>query len=491
MTSEQDSYLTGFAWSYGYHYSLSPHYIRFALALAGNEAGAVRRYCELAYGNGVSLLIHAAANPHIAFAGTDFNPRHAAFARELANAGIPNLALSDEDIGTFLASHAGPPFDIVAMTGTWSWLPDGQRRTIIDQLPQVLAAAGVFCHDHMVLPGQFAESALRQLLMVLTGDRTPAGAGDLPDIAVSISRALAFVDSNPAFLSLYPAARTRLEELSEQPPEEVAHEYFNHHWNPSYFASTARIMAAAGLSWAGPWKLLEHFDSLHLTRRQQAFLKPLADVPSREMARDYARLKGMRYDLWQRPVCEPSTRAIDRLLDETRLVMVRLPDEGDVQAIGTLGTFHLSRPQRDAALALLADGRPVSARAVLGPPGEDALLPLVAMIECGLVQFASPDHAAAVPACVRLNKALRALAGTPQQVGYLASPVTGAGVPVRRSDQAFLDARDAGCATQEQLLSHALENWRGAAPVAESLRHEAEDFLRRRLPLYRALGITG
>src|SRR6476620_957144 len=109
-----EGYPVGIAYTYYYHVVLSPPFLRLVALnrLIPFPSRQPLRYLELAYGNGVSLNIHAAASPG-EYWGTDVNPSHAAFANELAEisgSGIHALNLSFAEL---LGARELPDFDVI------------------------------------------------------------------------------------------------------------------------------------------------------------------------------------------------------------------------------------------------------------------------------------------------------------------------------------------------------------------------------------------
>src|SRR6056297_3918710 len=85
MTDWTDGYRVDIDYTHGYYAELNPLHMQFAMLLAGLTPPEVDTACELGFGQGVSLNIHAAASG-VAWYGTDFNPAQTAFAQELAQA---------------------------------------------------------------------------------------------------------------------------------------------------------------------------------------------------------------------------------------------------------------------------------------------------------------------------------------------------------------------------------------------------------------------
>ena len=85
-TTWTNGYQTEVNYTYGYYRDLSPNFQKFCLLLNGIDSPDIQTnqtHCELGFGQGVSINIHAASTD-ANFYGTDFNPAHAAHANKLA-----------------------------------------------------------------------------------------------------------------------------------------------------------------------------------------------------------------------------------------------------------------------------------------------------------------------------------------------------------------------------------------------------------------------
>jgi hypothetical protein len=346
MTSDAPAaqgYLSDQPWTFGYHSRLSPNYLNLALAFAGRDPININTYCELAFGHGVSLVIHAAANPTIRFVGTDFNPLHLEFARRLAGDDVPNLALRGVAFSQFFQSAHGAPFNAVAMVGTWSWLPEAEQRSILNFLHVGLREDGVFCHDNMVLPGNTATTALRQMLMAFATRDPPADPGN-PDRALpAVKRAIHLMETNPQFVNLFADSRETLESLLTETPHHLTHEFFNHAWTARHFVETARMMEEAGLSFMSSWSLSQASSVLQFTTRQANFLAAIGSPELREQVKDYIQCRSIRFDIWSRSGPSASLRPALHRIEDIRLIAVKPLNDFDWVASGSAGDFDLDR----------------------------------------------------------------------------------------------------------------------------------------------------
>src|SRR4051812_37880937 len=103
-------YVQEIGYTHGYCSELAPAWLDLACLSAGVSSALAKqppRYLELAFGQGVSLNIHAAACRG-EFWGLDFNRAHAANARSLAAAAGSGATLLEDSFEEFLA-RAGVP----------------------------------------------------------------------------------------------------------------------------------------------------------------------------------------------------------------------------------------------------------------------------------------------------------------------------------------------------------------------------------------------
>ena len=121
MSQWSEGYVTDITYTYGYYGELNPLRARWALARAGVRGPEVHHACELGFGQGMSINLHAAASG-VHWCGTDFNPSQVAFAQGLARASGAHALLSDEAFESFCTRTDLPDFDYIGLHGIWSWI---------------------------------------------------------------------------------------------------------------------------------------------------------------------------------------------------------------------------------------------------------------------------------------------------------------------------------------------------------------------------------
>src|SRR5271154_3160668 len=142
MSDWTEGYQEGIGYCHGYYPYLNPLRLQLAFLNAGLVAPAVLSACELGFGQGESMNLHAAASTTQWF-GTDFNPAHASFAQELAAASGAAANFFDQPFIDFCGRADLPNFDFIGMHGVWSWISDQNRSIIVDFIRRKLKAGGV------------------------------------------------------------------------------------------------------------------------------------------------------------------------------------------------------------------------------------------------------------------------------------------------------------------------------------------------------------
>ncbi len=492
-----NGYVADITYSHGYYHELAPSFLRFALLLnglgngAGDPATGTYTYCELGYGQGVSANLHAAANPRGRFWGTDFNPDHALFARNLAQqAGIQAewLAASFED----LLEADLPPFDFITLHGVWSWVHSAARHAIVEFMRRRLKVGGVVYISYNVMPGWSAEKPLRDLMWLHT---ELAGAqGD--STATRIRGALAYAQrlraGGAAFFEQDPRTGAMLDDMVRDDIHVVAHEYFNRAWHLTYFADLARSLEAAGLGFACSIHKSD-MTGLVAQRRRACRIDDLDLNPAlRETTHDFILNRRFRRDIFVRGAEHLGPAERESRLKALGLLLLR-PADLSLAAVPT----PYGAVQLDTALcrkllgAMDPAGGPVPlselmARAGLADgPCEPVFQTVAALVAHTTLGVVFPDDARqADPARARtLNQVIARRAEAGHALRYLASPVTGQAVEAGAAERLCLLAWEEGARAADDLVQ-ALRSRGVPEPQAQ-----AERFLQAVVPDWRRLGL--
>jgi cyclopropane fatty-acyl-phospholipid synthase-like methyltransferase len=505
-------YVTELTYTHGYYAELNPLRMRAALAAAGLRTAPTVTACELGFGQGLSLALHAAASG-TRWYGTDFNPAQAAHAQDLVSASGVEALIADQAFEEFCSRADLPEFDYIALHGIWSWVSDRNREVMVDFARRKLKVGGVLYVSYNTLPGWGPQLPVRDLMVEYSSRLAASGQGAVE----RINQTLAFIDRlaavQPQYLRAYPAVGERLKKVREQNRNYLAHEYFNRDWRPMSFTQLAEWLQPAKLSFAQPGNFLDAIDAINLTADQQALLTGIADPVLRQLVRDHCVNQQFRRDYWARGLRASSPLQHLELLRTQRYVLTRARDAIENKIGGALGQATLQTEHYDPLLDLLADYRPHSFSELEEKlKGRGLTVPL--LLQClriligkGDVHPAQDERATAraKAACDKFNRHLFGLARHSADIQYLASPVTGGGVPAGRIEQLFLlsrlqgqNAPDAWANTAWQILSaqnqRLLKDGKPVESAEENLtvlRSQANKFSAQTLPVLRQLGVLG
>ncbi|MDL2306591.1 class I SAM-dependent methyltransferase [Desulfovibrio sp. OttesenSCG-928-C06] len=503
-----EGYFTDAAYTHGYYREMCPAYIRFCLLAAGvlPPPDEDFSYCELAMGNGFSANIHAVSNPG-KFSGMDFNPEHAAFAARLGARGQSGLAVCDDSFEDFLQrEHTG--YDYVCLHGGWSWISARNRELVIEFLKKHLKPGGVFYLSYNCHPGWTAAAPLRKLFKVFEG----CCPGDAP-AAERINGTLALtgemLKAGPLFLNSSTWIQERFEALRKQPPEYLAHEFFNADWHIAYFSDVAKELAEAKLSFGASATVQNNIPGFGLTDEAKSYLERVSDPVMYQQLWDYFCNSQFRTDIFVRGAVRLNDVEQREMLAAQRFILT-VPHSDILYSMDSgMGSFALDAKAHSAvAMALAADDhRPKTLNEIHAQLGGRMNATQIFTVLARLIgkAYAAPCQnelmaAAFTERCHVFNaEILRRTAGS-DELGHLASPELGGGVPVPRLERMFLHALWQGhelaqfaaqtLEDNREQLTHNGKPVSSKAEIRRMLESSVDDFLNRSLPRLKALGIA-
>ena len=125
-----DGYITELGYTHGYYRELNPLRARLALLKAGLPVPDISTACELGFGQGVSLAIHAAASSTVWY-GNDLNAEHFAFASDLVNAAAVGARLHKETFTAFARRSDLPVFDLPSSPSSRKTSESAGRKIVV------------------------------------------------------------------------------------------------------------------------------------------------------------------------------------------------------------------------------------------------------------------------------------------------------------------------------------------------------------------------
>jgi SAM-dependent methyltransferase len=511
MTDWTEGYIADIGYTYGYYWELNPVRVQLIFLNAGLVPPKAGTACELGFGQGMSVNIHAAASI-TEWHGTDFNPAQAGFAREVAEISGANVHLFDEAFDAFCTRDDLPEFDYIGLHGIWSWISDSNRLVIVDFVRRKLKVGGVLYISYNTQPGWAAMMPVRDLMALHARTMGAQGIG----ILSRVDNALGFVDqllaANPIFARANPQAVERFSKIRDQNRHYVAHEYFNRESTPMSFADMADWMAPAKVQWAASANYADAVDAINLTPEQQKLLAGIPDPMFRQSVRDFCVNQQFRKDYWVKGARKLTPLEQAEGLREQRIVLVAPRIAVSLKVKGSLGEASLRENVYAPILDALADHKVKSLAqieaALAGQSISFAQIrqAVITLIASGSVMPVQDDAEAnkARKTCAALNARLLHLARSMEDLSYLASPVVGGAVHCGRMPQLFLLAMKEGhkqpadwaryawgiLAMQDQRLLKDGKALETAEENLADLTAQAEVFAAKQLPILKALQIV-
>jgi SAM-dependent methyltransferase len=452
MSDWTDGYVTDIGYTFDYFQELNPIRSKMAFLVAGfvppSEGGV---HCELGFGQGISANIHAASS-NSTWYGNDFNPSQASFAKELATASGANAHLTDEAFTDFCTRTDLPDFDSISLHGIWSWISDENRTVIVDFVRRKLKVGGVLYISYNTQPGWAAMAPVRDLLKEHSDVMGNVGGGMTKRVDSALEFADKLMATNPVFLKANPLVAEKLKKLKEHNRNYLAHEYFNRDWQPMPFSKMLQWLKPAKLSFACSANYLSHVNDLNLTPDQATFLKEISDPMFQENVRDFIVNQQFRKDYWIKGARK--LNLIDQeLAYREQKVMLGVPRESVTLKFSVvLGEATVQEEVYNPILNMLGDYKPKTLGQIeQGLKGQGINFPQIVQAVLVLSSNATlvtvQDEATINKAkkyTDRLNGWLINKSRSGNEVGFLASPVSGGGITVRRFQQLFLLAISRG-----------------------------------------------
>ncbi len=462
-TNWTDGYQTEVNYTYGYYRDLSPSYQRFCLLLNHVDCPAPAHehtHCELGFGQGVSLNIHA-TSAFGSFYGTDFNPAHAAHANALAEQSAAPHQFYDDSLEELLHKDL-PQFNSISLHGIWSWISHENQYIILKFIRKFLKPNGIVYISYNCLTGWAANMPIRELFHSHF-KFSSTSTNPIQKVKDSLDFSEALLQQNPLFARRNPNALNKVQDLKKQNPNYLIHEYLNQDWQCFSFQQVVRIMEDAKLTYAGSTDLNAHLDNINFTEEHQQFLNQIDHPVFKEQCRDYFTNSQFRKDLYVRGKNRLTPLQAQEKLRNTAFVLLTSPGTLPKTIQGNLGEFNLIQE-------------------IYGPLGEhfkksgyqpqtlaelEKVIPelnyhkllnsLVILCHLGLAQPCQTNVSADMYSRAQaLNQYLLDQASFHSNYQALACPMTGMGIPTDHFSQLFYRAHfQDGLKTAKQFAEYA------------------------------------
>ena len=322
--------------------------------MSGLEVPKFNTACELGFGQGVSINTHSAASD-VQWYGTDFNPSQASFAKELTDISGSNTHIYDQSFSEFCNRTDLPDFDFIGLHGIWSWVSNENRGIIADFIRRKLKVGGVLYISYNTLPGWAAASPIRHMLTEHDHMHGSRGKSISRRVEDSIKFTQELLELSQPLVQQVPSIPQRLETISKQNPNYLAHEYFNRDWQPMYFSEMADWLSPTKTSFACSASFLEDYSPCSYTDEQSEFLKRVDDPMFEQSIKDYMHNKQFRRDYWEKGARKISSAKLEMTWYQLRFMLIT--DEQDIQyeLNGAVGKVSLNKDIYKQIVGLLND----------------------------------------------------------------------------------------------------------------------------------------
>ena len=278
---QRDGYVADTLYPSNYHQPIQPPWLDAVLALNGvlppRSSGAPFTYVDLGCGDGLGLILTAAAHPHGRFIGVDIMPEHVARGQALVDRiGLKNISLRCSSFADQRAEADGSA-DYVAAHGVLTWISAENRERLMDLAAQWLRPGGAFTLSYNTLPG-WAERTPFQALVRATAQAMQGDSTERFKAACAHLRPLGLIDAQ---------VWAELDErVSDTADSYFAHEYLHDHWAPAWSGDVITAMAKRDMAYIGHAGSERLRDDLCLTEGWRTTLDQCLSVPEREIAAD-------------------------------------------------------------------------------------------------------------------------------------------------------------------------------------------------------------
>lgn len=488
----------------------NPNRLPLLAAMSGWGIPArIENACELGFGFGFTPLLYSAAGT-ATWWGNDFNPAQVYFARKLAAEAGLTVHFSDESFCDFCNRTDLPQFDLIVLHGVWSWISDENRSIIIDFIKKHLQVGGLVYFGYNVLPAHAQMIPFRRVMQ----SHFNSLSGTAFSSKERIDKTIAFIQrlfaENPQLGSLYPLAKTAVENLTSNNPMYVLHEYLCANWSPMSFLEFHELVEKAKISFVGSAVSSQNDDHFFLADYQKEFLRQIPDFVTREATRDLLVNRRFRQDIWIKGGERLSENERNRIIDQTLMIPCKHPNQLKLTVKEAPLNNLLDQSQANAIFAAFVDATPKSIREIYAdvkdrfPEKNDFLRTLLALEGNGSLAVAQNQDTSATVGekSRRFNRAImkRAFSGT-EPGSYLASPITGGGIAAAKFQLQFMRViEESGpdpelCAKEvwQDFKSKGIVMVKDGTPLLadsdnlEEIKIQAQAFIDNDLPLYRKL----
>lgn len=446
MSNWSEGYTSDINYTMGYYDSLSSQNVIPAFLMSHLQPPKILNACELGFGFGVSINLHAAASK-VKWYGTDFNPSQTLFAQQIANEVNPdNLKIFDQSFAEFCQREDLPDFDLIALHGIWSWISPNNRDIIVDFIRRKLKVGGVVYISYNTLPGWSAKTPIRHLLDQYYRAFSSAKESREETVKSALDYTKQLFSVSTSLLQRAPQLIEQVEQIEGLNSHYVIHEYLNQSWHPMYFSELEECLREAKLSYACSSSFLDDFSDVLFTEEQKTFFDGIQDPILQQTAKDFILNKQFRRDYWVKGQLNLNDAQVEQEWRKLRVLLV-VPVDDVSSKISHYQSVEWKEDLLKPVLEQLSDHQIHSVDALCEALKEQMSVTVIFKILALLISRKNIVIAQSAEIinevkedCKRFNQAVVERVFSPNKISVLASPVSGMGVQYTNIDLLFISA---------------------------------------------------
>ncbi len=294
MPDTLDGYVADSLYPSSFHQAFAPPWTDALLRHSGvvppRQPRGPFTLVDLGCGDGLGLILNAAAHPEAQFVGIDAMPDHIARGQAVvAKLGLSNVELRCETFQKALTHAELGVADYVTCQGVLAWVSEANRAALLDLAARLLRVGGVLTIGYNCQPGWGAIAPFQRAVRALAAD-IQGSPSERFETAIIRLRASGAIQQ-----AVWDWFDPQIEFL---PRDYFAHEYLNAHWNPLWAEDAVRAMRARGMHFVAEAKPSRLRPDFGLKKVWRDTLEGISDEASRESALDVFTNNWFRTDIY-------------------------------------------------------------------------------------------------------------------------------------------------------------------------------------------------